>query len=174
MAVDPFSRFVFVANSASGTVSAYNIGANGALTLVAGFAFSRGKRSRFSRGGPVRPVRLRGKHLQLQHLCLSHRCQRGPGARRRVAFRYWDQSLLPGGGPVGPVCLRCKLGQRHRVGVPHRCQWGPDGRSWVAIHGTRTRFSGVVPLGSVRLEGVSPTRSGPEFLSDTWARHPRV
>ena len=40
VAVDPMGRFVFVANQASSSISVFNIGANGALTPVAGSPFA--------------------------------------------------------------------------------------------------------------------------------------
>jgi 6-phosphogluconolactonase len=40
--VDPLGRFAYVANSFGNNVSAYSIGANGALTPVAGSPFAAG------------------------------------------------------------------------------------------------------------------------------------
>jgi 6-phosphogluconolactonase len=45
VAIDPTGKFVYVANAGSGNVSAYSIGANGALTPISGSPFAAGGES---------------------------------------------------------------------------------------------------------------------------------
>ena len=120
VAVDLLGRFVYVANSFSNNVSAYRIDDYGALTAVAGSPFAAGSQPEFRGGGPLGPVRLRGKLRRQQRLGLPHRRQRGAGTHRRVALRCGDRPPFRGGGPLGSVRLRGKLVQQQRLGLLHR------------------------------------------------------
>jgi 6-phosphogluconolactonase (cycloisomerase 2 family) len=125
--VEPLGRFVYVVNAGStsevnGSISAYHIDANGALTPLAASPFITG----------INPlsvaVDLLGRFVYVanfptqasypssnisKHLGLSHRSKGGPDTRRRVTLHRRDQSLLRGGGTFGSVRLRGKhRGQR--------------------------------------------------------------
>ena len=75
VAVDRLGRFALRGKRGrrrSGTVSAYRIGANGASAPVAGSPVPRGDQFRVRGGGPLRPVRLRGKQIRRHRLGLPH------------------------------------------------------------------------------------------------------
>ena len=86
VAVDPTGNFVYVANEGdtltNSSVSAYSIGANGALTRSQVRPSKQMGTGRLGSLGSNGQVRLRGKHglypHRLQHLGLQHRGRRGP------------------------------------------------------------------------------------------------
>jgi 6-phosphogluconolactonase len=74
VAVDLLRRFVYVANAGNNDVSAYSIGANGALTAVAGSPFAAGRTPQSVAVNLLGRFVYVGKREQQQRLGLQRRC----------------------------------------------------------------------------------------------------
>ncbi len=102
MAVDPTGKFAYVANERVNTVSAYSIGANGALTPVPGSALPSGVLSRLSGRGSNGQVRLRGKHVGSRSDVGVYRiADGGADAGRRSALRSGERAPSVAVDPTG-------------------------------------------------------------------------
>ena len=106
MAVDPTGKFAYVANFDSNNVSAYSIGANGALTPVPGSPFAAGSDPTQWRLTPrVSSPTWQTGGMHRQRLSLQHRSQRSPDARPGFALRGGELPRSCGGGSHGEVRL---------------------------------------------------------------------
>ena len=107
------AQFAYVANSGDNTVSAYSIGANGALTPVPGSPFAAGSEPVSVAVDPTGKFAYVANPSGNNVSAYSIGCQRGPDAGPRFALRSGDRALLSGRGSNGQVRLRGKRGSNN-------------------------------------------------------------